>query len=390
MADRIIGMELTPVRVPFKELILQTMKKGGGLGMAIPAEEEWLGADCAILKLFTSVGIVGFGEAFVWYPETGISPNQVIDVIKDALFHYVIGEDPFNIEHLLYKMNINVARNEVAKGLIDIACHDLMGKIVGCAACDLIGGRAVNEIPLTALIPLANVDEMVEVAKMFAKIGYQSFRVKLGKGVNEDIQIMEAIRSTLGNDVPLRVDYNQAYSPTVAVNAINAIERFKIDCAEQPVRADNFVGMAYVQKRVNIPLMAHEGFFSLQDFVTLVELGAVGILGVNSERPGGVRNALKAMDYASLRGMGIIIHNQPLGIASAVHVHLAAARYHSLGHAIELFGEIMLEDDLITNRLKYDKGVVRVPDGPGWGVELDEKALEKYQTAPTVTIGRTN
>ncbi|MFX0135877.1 MAG: mandelate racemase/muconate lactonizing enzyme family protein [Candidatus Hodarchaeota archaeon] len=388
MKYKIIGIELTPLRVPFKALVKQAMDEGGGLGMAIPAEEEWSGGEFVICKLNCDDGTFGIGEAFVWLPETGISPEQIIDAIKQALYKYVIGESPFNVERIRYKMDINVAKSDVAKGLLDMTCYDLMGKITGRPACDFMGGRCVEEIPLAALIPLADLETMLMLAKTFHKIGYRTFRYKLGNGIDDDLLISEKIREVLGSDVRLRVDYNQAYTPPKAVQAINAIEKFKIDLAEQPVRADDYMGMAYVQKRVNIPLMAHEGFFTLQDFITLVELEAVGVLGINSERPGGVTNALKALYYAKQRGLGAVLHNQPLGIASAMHIHFAAANIYSLDHPTELFGQVMMEDDLIVKRLDYSKGKAKVPDGSGWGVELDEKALEKYATSPTVIIGK--
>jgi muconate cycloisomerase len=87
-----------------------------------------------------------------------------------------------------------------------------------------------------------------------------------------------------------------------------------------------------------------------------------------------------------MEGMGSVLHNQPLGIAAAMHIHVAAARYHSMGHAMELFGHLMMEDDLITERLNYSNGTAKVPTGRGWGVELDEAALVKYATGPTVVI----
>jgi L-alanine-DL-glutamate epimerase-like enolase superfamily enzyme len=264
-----------------------------------------------------------------------------------------------------------------------------MGQITGRPVCDLIGGRIVEEIELAALVPQADVETMVMLAKMFQKQGFKTIRYKLGIGINEDIKASESIREALGQAARLRVDYNQAYNPTEAVRAIKAIEQFHIDVAEQPVQADNFLGMAYVQKHVDTPLMAHESFFSLQDLAVLIELQAIGVLGVNSERPGGVTNALKAIAYAEQRGLQTIIHNQPLGIASAMHIHLAAAKYHSLGgHAIELFGQVMYEDDLISSPLNYDKGLAKVPNGPGWGIKLDELALAKYMTKPPLQIGK--
>jgi len=383
---RVVRIELTPLYVPLRGISKKAMDESGGLGMAIPAEEEWLGGDFAICKLFADDGNVGLGEAFVWLPETGVSPTQLIDSIKNALCRYVIGESPFNIEKIRHRMDINLTRNEVAKGLLDIACYDLMGKITGRPACDFMGGRAVNEIPLAALIPLMDADSMAGMAKAFYDGGMKTIRYKLGNSISEDIKISERMRETLGDEARLRVDYNQAYTPPVAVRAIKAIEPFGIDLAEQPVGTTDYLGMAYVQKRVDTPLMSHEGCFSLQDIVTLVELGAMGVVGLNSERPGGVTNALRAITYAEQRGLGAVIHNQTLGVASAMQIHLAAAKHHSLGHDTELFGHIMFEDDLITEPIDYSDGTAGVPNGPGWGVELDEEALEKYATEPTVIL----
>jgi len=388
MNPKIISIELTPLHVPFKEPVRRVLgETEGGLGMAIPAEEPWLGGDFVICKLIADDGNVGIGESFVWLPESGVLPDQIISVIKHDLYRYVLGESPFNVEKIRYKMNINVALNEVAKGLLDMACYDLMGKITGRPVYDLIGGKTVDEIPLAALIPLADLMLMRGIAKSYYKRGFRTFRLKLGNSIQEDIEICEKIRQALGSEVNLRVDYNQAYTnPHEAIRAIKAIEPFGIDFAEQPVRNNDYIGLAYVQKRVDTPLMSHEDFFTLRDFITLVEMGAVGVLGLNSTRPGGVTNALRALNYAEQRGLGAVIHDQPLGIASAMHIHIATARYHSFSYAAELFGTEMMEDDLITKPLNYEGGTAKVPYGPGWGIELDERALEKYAVATPITL----
>jgi muconate cycloisomerase len=386
MEQKITRIELTTLHVPFKEAVRKAMGEGGGLGMAIPAEEAWLGGDFAIVKLISNNGSVGLGEAFVWLPESGVSPEQIIDSIKGGLTNYLLGESPFNIEKINRKMDNNVARSDQAKGVLDMACYDLMGQLTGLPACCFMGGRNVDKIPLAALIPLGEPMLMKGLVRSYYKRGFRTFRLKLGRGIKQDVEICQQIRKALGDEIRLRVDYNQAYTPREAVKAIKAIEPFNIDYAEQPVRADDYLGMAYVQKRVQTPLMAHEGFFSLKDFITLVELGAVGVLGIISERPGGVTMALKAVDYAVSKGLGVVVHNQPLGIASAMHIHFHAARYYSIDHATELFGQEMMEDDLIVNPIDYTGGMAKVPEGPGWGVKLDEKALEKYAKAPTIII----
>lgn len=388
MTLRIESIELTPLFVPFKAPVKHVMQSSeGGLGMAIKAEEPWLGGDFVICKLICNDDNIGLGEAFVWLPESGITPYQIIDSIKSGLAKYVIGENPFNIEKINQRMDNNVARSEAAKGILDMACYDLMGQIKELPAYNFMGGSVVDaSVPLAALIPLTSPLLMKGIVKSYYRKGFRTFRLKLGNSIKEDIEIIKIIRKALGYKIRLRVDYNQAYDPPEAIHAIKAIESFQIDFAEQPVGANDYLGMAYVQKRVNIPLMAHEGFFSLKDFMVLVELKAVGVLGINSERPGGVTNALKALNYAKSKGIGIVLHNQPLGIASAMHIHFHAANYNSIGYATELFGQEMLEDDLISKPIDYSNGFAKVPEGPGWGVKLDEKALETYATGSTVII----
>jgi muconate cycloisomerase len=384
---KIQTIELTPLFVPFREEVVEAMKAGeGGLGMAIAAGDPWVGGDFVICTLTADDGNRGLGEVFVWLPETGVSPAQIIDAVQRVLGRYVLGESPFDIHRIAQKMDENLARNEVAKGLLDMACYDLMGRIENRRVCDLIGKTSISEIPLAALIPLMDVKTMVELAGMFARDGYRTFRCKTGRSPAHDIEIMESMRGELGNGVRLRVDYNQAYSPQQAVAAIQAIEPFGIDFAEQPVAAEDWLGMAHVQQHVDIPVMAHEGCFSMKDIRVLHALGAIGIVGINTERPGGVTRALEAIDFSLRKGLDIVLHNQTLGIAAAVHLHLAAVMAETASHAPELFGNVMYAEDIIREPIDYSGGIARVPHGPGWGVELDESARDAFAVGPTVRI----
>ncbi len=261
-----------------------------------------------------------------------------------------------------------------------------MGKVSGRPACDLMGGKLTDVLELCALVPLMDAQSMADMAYGWQQAGFITVRLKLGRSPEEDEETVRIVREKLGRGARIRVDYNQAYQPDEAVRAIKAIEPYDIELAEQPVRATDYLGMSYVQQRVDTPLMSHEGCFSLQDIETLIELKAVRVIGINSERPGGVTNALDAVSYSAGHGLGIVIHNQTLGIADAMQIHLAAACRHYLGHAIELFGSVMYEDDLVIDALDFSEGKVRVPAGPGWGVRLDEAVLDKYSVGPRTRL----
>lgn len=384
---RVKKIELTPVYIPFKEEVRSLMQDGAsGVGFALSVDQPWLGGEFVICRLYDQAGHIGTSEIFTWIPETGVSVEAVIDTVKNGLSPYVLNQNPYEIERIRTAMNNNVNQSEVAKGLLDMALHELIARIENKPVYQLLGGHDVGQIDLAHVLPLMDESIVKGLAEMMVASGIRTFRLKLGNGLKNDVALVKMMRDTFGDDIRLRVDYNQAYSPNVAVQAIKAIEPYQIDYAEQPTSATNFAGMAYIQQRVDVPLMAHEGCFGLKDIITLSEMGAVRVLGLNSERPGGITDALRAIDYASCKGLDIAFHNQPTGIGSAQILHTVAARYDAISHPTELQGHLMLEHDLLQNPINYDDGCATLPMGEGWGVELDVDALRHYAKGPTVVI----
>ncbi len=386
-APRIRRIDLHITKVPFSSIARRAMDDSPtGLGMAIAAEEPWDGGDFVFARVEDDDGGEGWGEVLLWLPETGVSPTQLTEVIEHHLGRYVLGARPADIRRIRARMDRNVTRNEVAKGLIDLACHDLAARQVGRPVHDLLGGRGADALPLCGLVPLGDTDTTVAICVGYVRGGYRSLRLKLGTSPERDRALIAEVRGAVGDDVRLRVDYNQAYSAPEAVRALRLIEPHGIDAAEQPLPVGDVLGMVQVQKHTSIPLFLHEGAFTVADVVTLIELGGCGVLGVNAERPGGLVPALALIDYASARGLGSIIHNQPLGLGTAHLTHLAAARYDQLGHDVELAGDVMFSHPLVTDAPRAVDGVLPVPTGPGFGVTIDRDALDDHQVAPTVSI----
>jgi len=356
-----------------------------GLGMAIAAEDPWLSAEFLYVRLVDEDGIAGWGECYVWVPESAVSQRGAAMVIREHIGRYVLGAKAADIQAIGARMDRNIPRNEMAKGVLDIALHDLAAHQLGRPVHDLIGGTAVDRIPLCGLVPLASPDFMAEICAGYVAAGYRSLRIKLGTGPRDDLDIMVAIRDRVGWDVRIRCDYNQAYDAPTAVRSLRLLEPLDLDAAEQPLPIGDVLGMRWVQERTSVPLFLHEGFFSLSDVVSLTEAGGMGVLGINAERPGGITAALRAIDYVSTRGMGTIIHNQPLGIGTAVHAHIAAARWDRLGHAPELAGDVMFSEHLVDRRYEVLDGEMLLPGGAGWGIEVDRDALDRHLVAePTV------
>ncbi len=385
--DPIVQIDLYPLHVPFREEVRAALQGGSGkVAMGLKVDDHWLGGDFLICRITTEGGVTGVGEAYIWLVESGVSPMLMADLIRNHLARFVLGRSAFDIEAINAKFDDNVARNEMAKGVLDLALYDAAARSVGRPVHDLCGGRQIDKAPLCMVLPLTSVEIICALAKRGLEAGIRAFRCKLGDGQRKDVEIMAAMRALVGPDVALRVDFNQAYDPNQALAVLDAIAPYGVDYAEQPVRADDYAGMAFVQSRSRIPLMAHEGAFGLRDMLTLAEMGAVRTFGLNAERPGGMSRALKAIDYAAARGIDVALHNQPSGIGSAIVLHMHAARARNIRHATELQGHIMLEHDLIRERISYADGFAHVPTGPGWGVELDDAAVDRYLTHEPIRI----
>ncbi len=386
-AAPVVEIELFEAEVPLSAIARSAMAESdNGLGMAIPAEEPWEAADFLLCRLVDEDGVEGWGEAYVWLPETGVSQREMAMAIRDHLGPYVLGARPTDVQAIGARMDRNVARNEIAEGLLDIALHELAARQLGRPVHDLIGGAAVDRIPLCALVPLGSPELISELCSGYQRSGYRSLRLKLGTGPIADRDVIAAVRERCGDEVRLRVDYNQAYSAPVAVRALSLIEPFGIDAAEQPLPVGDVLGMVEVQRRTSIPLFLHESFFSMADLVGMLESGGIGAAGVNGERPGGITGALRAIDYAAARGVGTILHNQPLGIGTATQAHIAAARFDRLGHDPESAGDVMFEQHLTTERYRVEDGCLVLPGGPGWGISVDRDALDDHLVAPVTSV----
>lgn len=376
------SIELFEARVPLSRLARDAMAASdNGLGMAIPAEEPWLEADFLMCRLVDGDGNEGWGESYVWLPESGTSNRDMASVIEHHLGIYVLGSDPAATQALTARLDRNVARNEMAKGLIDLACHELAARQMGRPVHDLLGGTAVDRIPLCGLVSMGSPEDVAALCDGYRNSGYRTVRLKLGTSPHHDRDVVVAVRERCGDELRIRVDYNQAYSTTTAVRALQLLEPCGIDAAEQPLPVGDLLGMAELSRRTTIPLFLHEGFFSMGDLVALIESGGCGVVGINTERPGGITGALRVIDYAAARGMGTIIHNQPLGIGTAAHAHIAAARADRLGHDVELAGDVMFEEHLVTSRYAVEDGSLVLPGGPGWGIEVDRDALDDHLVA---------
>lgn len=370
---KIERIDIIPVSIPLKRKVAISFI-------------TWEKVEYVITKFYTDEGIVGVGESAPWVPISRESQETVVGITSKHLAPLLIGEDPFNIEKIWWKMDMVVPGNGMAKAALDLPLYDIMGKALKVPVYKLLGGKTTESFPLVGLVGLGSIDQMIKETMSWVEAGYRSVRIKTGLGLKEDVEIIKKIREAVGPNIKLRIDANQAYTTPVAIRVIKALEPFDIEIAEQPTAWYDFEGLARVTASVNTPVLPHESLYSIYDAIQLDRMGAGNIYALKTYRPGGITLAKKLAIYMELRNIPMFVCSAiELAVSTAAAAHFAIAFYRNIKYASEMSGPVGLEDDIAEPGIKIENGMASVFDRPGYGVDLDEKRMKKYG-GPTITI----
>jgi len=237
----------------------------------------------------------------------------------------------------------------------------------------------VDSFPLVGLVGLGTIQEMIEETMMWVNEGYSSVRIKTGRGLRADVEMIQKIREAVGPNVKLRVDANQAYQVPEAIRTIKALEPYDIEIAEQPIAWYDFEGLARVTAAVDTPILPHESLYSIYDAVHLDRMGAGNVVALKVYRPGGITLARKLAMYLEVRNIPMFVCSaMELAVSTAAAAHFAVAFFRNVKYASEMSGPIGLVDDIAEPGVKIERGMASVYDRPGYGIELDEKRMKKY------------
>lgn len=340
-------------------------------------------SDYTIVFVDTDTGITGLGEVCSVFKRRGALLRADVDMV---LAPAVIGEDPFRITYLVQKMDLALDGVEEAKAGIEMALWDIVGKALNTPVYNLLGGKVRERIPLSYSIPFGTPEQMAALAVERVKFGHRTIKVKVGSEDGpRDIAAVKAIRAAIGPDVKLRVDGNMGW-PTAkhAIRMIHEMEPWNLELVEQPLAAHDLDGMAEVRLNIGVPLMADESVRSPRSAMEVIRRGAADIANVYVTEAGGLLNARRIFAMCEAAGMPCMIGSMPeFGIGTAAQIHLGVAMTN-LGPDSDTCGVLYHEEDLLANPLRFEDGFSYPPNGPGLGVEIDQKVFERWQrSAPT-------
>jgi len=330
----------------------------------------------AFLQISTDGGMIGITPA-------GGALGKVL--IEGVLKSQVIGEDPLNTERIWDKMywaTMQYGRRGAAISAIsamDIAIWDLKGKILNQPVHKILGGHRDTVSSYGSGVDLNYTrEELVKEMTDYVESGFKMVKMKIGKrDLKEDLERVKLVRDAIGPKVDLALDVNNGWSLKTAIRMAEKLEEYDIYWLEEPILADEIDNLAKLANETSIPIALGENHYTKWEFKELMERGAVEIVQADIGKCGGVTEFIKIAAMADAYGLPVCPHHTEFIDAS-----LVAAIPNGLFHEyIQEFFEPMAQ--VFVDSIKPKNGEVSPLNKPGFGIEINEEAVEKLKTRPS-------
>ena len=352
--------------------------------------------DSVVLKLTADDGTVGVsdsGDTSSWY--RGELQESIIAMISNVIApRILLGEDPRNIEKIVAGMDLLVRDNNQAKATVDFALHDMKGKLLGVPVYELLGGRTQAAARQGWVLSAGKPEDVAAEAKRAKDIGFALFKMKIGYGtIQDDIDMVHAVRETVGPDAYLTIDANGFWSYEKALHIIRKIDSAGLDLIEQPLAHWDIEGMARLRAAVKTPIYADESAQELHNLKEIIDRRASDGLFIKLQKAGGLVKAQRWLTLARLAGLpvhcGCMIGS---GLEHSPAAHLWVANEWATQGLNESIGPLMIHGtmeskniapgtDIALNIPRFEAGLCYPNEGPGLGIELNEAFLVSHKTA---------
>ncbi len=338
------------------------------------------GQTLMLVKVHCSDGVVGIGEGttiagMAYGPE---SPEAMKLAIDAYFAPAMIGQDATRVQALMTHLGKLVKVNHFSRSALETALLDAHGKRLGISVGELLGGRRRDCLPVAWTLASGDTaKDIAEAEKMLGLRRHRIFKLKIGaKEVKADIAHVAAIKRAVGERAAVRVDVNMAWSETQAAWAIPALADAGCELVEQPVAST--AALARLMRRFPVALMADEILQGPESAFEIARHHGADVFAIKIEQAGGLFAAQKVAAIADAAGIevygGTMLEGAVSTIASA-HVFSSIA---NLQWGTELFGPLLITEEILTTPLEYSDFALTVPQGPGLGIELDEEKLKRF------------
>jgi L-alanine-DL-glutamate epimerase-like enolase superfamily enzyme len=356
-----------------------------------------------LVEVETDGGITGIGEA-------GVGGGSTRNVIEQQLRPMLLGEDPLLIEGLWQKMfartrqfgRRGIVMNAISG--IDIALWDIAGKVAKLPVYRLLGAcrdRVEAYASGGFYQEGKSIDDLAGEAEGYRARGFHGMKMKIGRNPSTqthlrhlaanaqtcevepevDIARVAAVRRALGTKAKLMVDVNCAWSPAFAIEMGRALEPYKLYWIEEPVATDDIDGSARVADALATPIAGYETEIGLYGFRELITRGAVDIVQPDIAWTGGFSEGRRIAALAQAHHLMVAPHAFGGAVLLAASLHFAASIPNGLVLEFDQ-NPNGLRDELLKEPIRADgDGMIRLPERPGLGIELDPAAVERYRVS---------
>jgi L-alanine-DL-glutamate epimerase-like enolase superfamily enzyme len=332
-----------------------------------------------LVQIDTDEGVSGLGSCS--------GNGELIEVIVARVIKpLLIGMDPTEIDEIWEKAYVRGGHKEfgtrgigvVALSGIDIALWDILGKVRGAPLYQLLGGKRRDKVPVyaTALYP-EEPSKVAKRARGFAEQGFHGVKIKVGFDLEQDIEIVRAVRRELGKDFIVMTDANQGYTVDVALKAAEGFAECGVFWLEEPLFVEDIAGHAELRQTGGVPIAVGENLNMCYAFESFVVRGAVDYLQPDVARAGGITEIKKIAAMAAKHGVPISFHTWGDGVALAASVHLSAALENAIVMELD-YTYNPLREELLREPSYLQSGYLVPSEKPGLGVVLSPDALRRF------------
>lgn len=330
-----------------------------------------------LVRVADEQGLVGLGEASVTAVWSGETQRGVIALVEEYLAPLLVGADPFDIEWISRRMERTAFANSFARAALEMALLDLQGKTLGVPVYKLLGGKDVDArgVRLKFVVGAVEPEIAAQRARRMTEAGWTCIKVKIARHEHPRIDMarLQAVRAAIGPDVMLTVDANGGYTVEQAAWAAREMERFGVALFEQPTRRGDHMAMAAVRRKSGIPIMADESVFTPLDALEVIRHEAADVLSLYPGKHGGIRQTQQIAKIAEAAGVVCTIGSnleREVATAAMAHVTVCTANLNCERFPGDLIGPLYFTGPLSKEPLQYSADRLRVPEGPGLGVQL--------------------
>ncbi len=351
--------------------------------MKIKSIETFSNEFVSLVRLRTDEGAEGWGQISTYNADISAL------VMHRQVASHALGQDAADIDSLIdriveieFKFPGSYLRRALAG--LDTALWDLRGKLEGKSVCELLGGQP-RPFPVYAssmrrdITPAAEAERL---ARLRETEGYAAFKFRIGKECGHDADewpgrteaIVPAMRQALGQETALLVDANCCYSPAKAIEVGHLLQDYNICHFEEPCPYWEFEWTAQVSRALELPVAGGEQDCSLSQWRRIIDDRAFDIVQPDICYVGGLTRALRVAAMAQAAGLPCVPHSANLSLVTVFSLHMMGAIENAgpyVEFSIEPSTYYPWQVGIFEPTLQACDGRVAIPDGPGWGVEIN-------------------